>query len=169
MISKILRLTEGINIISFLSPISLIHNHVIDSKWYHCSGDSFCQICSILPIKGILNQELRKMIKTSKLVVYARIDDEEGIIQLSCRQFMDPLVQADAFNDELLLTNDFIIKTTGDYFHSHFFARLNSIERVSAEQPRKDLIPKIERMGKPIPEDLIERLTLEITKIVLVG
>jgi len=167
MIPKIVKLVEGKNTVSFLSPISLIHNHFIDDKWYHCSGDSSCPICSILPIKSILNQELRSKIKTSKLVAYAKIDGEEGILSLSWRQFMDPLVQASICNDDIILTNDFIIKTTGDYYYDRFFAKLKSIERINASQPRKDLTPKIENMGKPLSEDLIERLILEVTKIVL--
>jgi len=166
MIYKILKLVEGKNVVSFISPISLIHNHFIDGKWYHCLGDSSCPICSILPIKSILNQELRSKIKTSKLVAYAKIDGEDGILSLSCRQFMDPLVHVEAFNDDIILTNDFIIKTTGDYRYDRFFAKFKSIERIKAK-PRKDLMPKIENMGKPLPKDLVEKLTFEVTKIVL--
>lgn len=170
MIYKILRLVDGKNFISFLSPISTINNHIIDGKWYHCSGDDTCPICNILPIKFILNRELKELRRVSKFAAYAVVNDEDGIVQLPCRQYIDPLVQIKAFDDDIILNNDFIIKTTeSNEIHGILFTKFKSIDKIKAKNPRTKLMDKIDVMGKQIPEDVIEKLTIDIAKINLLS
>ncbi len=167
MIYKILRLVDGKNFISFLSPISIINNHFIDGKWYHCTGDTTCPICGILPIKFI-NRELRDLRKISKLTAYAVVNDDEGIIQLHYKQYLDPLVQVEAFDDSVILNNDFIIKTAeSNEIHGILFTKFKSIDKIKAKNPRTKLMDKIDAMGKQIPEEVVERLTIDITKNLL--
>ncbi len=164
MIYKIIRLTDGKNIVSFLSPISIVNYHFIDNRWYHCTDNDTCPICSILPIKSIIDRELRKLIKISKITAYAIVDGEEGIIQLSCRQYIQPFIQVGAFDDSTLLDNDFEIKTIADDFHGNLFTKFKSINKIKAKNPRTTLKEKIEVMGKQIPEEVVEKLIIDITK-----
>mgnify|MGYP000968220779 CR=1 FL=1 len=170
MIYKILRLIDGKNSISFLSPISTVNNHFINDKWYHCTDDDTCPICNILPTKFILNRELRDLRKISKLTAYAIVNDEEGIIQLHCRQYLQPLMEVKAFDDDIILNNDFIIKTAeSNEIHGILFTKFKSIDKVKAKNPRTKLMDKIDVMGKQIPEDVIEKLTIDIAKINLLS
>jgi hypothetical protein len=170
MTHKILRLVDGKNYISFLSPISMVSSHIINHEIYHCTDDDTCPVCSILPIKFILNRELKELRKMSKFMAWAIVDGEEGIIQLSCRQYIDPFIQIKAFNDDIILNNDFIIKTTeSDEIYGVLFTKFKSIDKIKAKNPRTKLMDKITAMGKQIPEDVVKRLTIDVAKINLLS